>query len=135
MKKTVAMVILLAACGKSENPPTTAQLAVQDTAPEYETPVVTNAESPVAYPPHLFDAGIEGRVLLRLFVDETGTVHPDSATVVESSGNAQLDSAALRGVGEMQFAPALRDGMPVASTFLQPVEFKNPESTAGSEAQ
>ncbi len=134
MKEITALVILVAACGNGKNQPTTSETAVQDEPAEYETPVVTNAESPVAYPVDLFDRGIEGRVLLRLFVDETGTVHPDSATVVESSGNAQLDLAALRGVGEMRFAPALRHGMPVASTFLQPVEFKNPESTPGNEA-
>ena len=132
MKKIVLLGFMAAACvnDTSKPPPETPN---QDEPQGYQTPVVTNAESPVAYPQELFDQGVEGTVLLRLFVDETGTVSPDSATVVESSGNPQLDTAALRGVSQMRFAPARQDGEPVASTFLQPVDFRNPESTSGND--
>jgi protein TonB len=134
LKKLAFLGLVVLGCVNDASPPP-ADVDIQDEPEGYQTPVVTNAESPVAYPPDLFDQGIEGTVILRLFVDETGTIHPDSATIVESSGNAQLDTAALRGVGAMRFAPARQDGEPVASTFLQPIDFKNPESTSGSEAQ
>ena len=67
-----------------------------------------------------------GSVLLRLFVDSTGTMIPDSSIVFETSGYPALDSAALVGAAELKFSPALRDGEPVATAFLQPVDFRSP---------
>ena len=49
-------------------------------------PVALNAESPIEYPRPLFDQGIEGSVLLRLYVDSTGAMVPDSSRVLETSG-------------------------------------------------
>ena len=89
-------------------------------------PVALNAESPIEYPRPLFEQGIEGSVLLRLYVDSTGVMIPDSSRVFETSGYPALDSAALAGAGDLQFSPALRDGRPVAAAFLQPVEFRSP---------
>ena len=45
--------------------------------------------------PALFDQGIEGTVILRLFADSTGKLVPDSTRVQESSGYPALDSAAV----------------------------------------
>jgi protein TonB len=95
----------------------------------FEPPVITNAESPVRYPPALYEQRIEGTVVLRLYADETGAVNLDSTRVAEGSGHAALDSAALAGVAAMRFAPARLDGVPVASTFLQPVQFRHPEAS------
>ncbi len=89
-------------------------------------PVALNAESPIEYPRQLFDQGIEGSVLLRLYVDSTGVMVPDSSMVLETSGYPALDSAALAGATDLKYSPALRDGKPVAATFLQPVEFRSP---------
>ena len=92
----------------------------------FEPPVATNAESPVQYPPGLFAREVEGTVVLRLFVTAEGTVVPDSTRVSESSGQEAFDSAAVAGVEHMVFAPARRDGRPVATAFLQPVLFRHP---------
>jgi protein TonB len=92
-----------------------------------EPPVLTNAEPPVRYPPQLFAQRTEGTVVLRLFVDERGRIVPDSSRVAERSGHAVLDSAALAAVPAMRFAPARRDGVPVATAFLQPVHFRHPD--------
>jgi protein TonB len=86
--------------------------------------VVTNAESPVSYPADLYQQQVEGTVVLRLHVDENGTLAPDSTRVAESSGYAGLDSAAVRAVPDMRFAPARRGGQAVATTFLLPVHFR-----------
>lgn len=99
--------------------------------PVDEPPVAINSVSPVRYPPALLDQGIEGQVLLRLFVDSAGRVVPDSTRVAESSGYPALDSAALVASPELRFSPALHQGQPVASPFLQPVQFRNPRSRAG----
>jgi protein TonB len=89
--------------------------------------VAVNAESPIQYPRVLYDQKIEGNVVLRLFVDSTGRLVRDSTRVAESSGYPALDSAALAGSSELRFAPAKRRGVPVATAFLQPVEFRHPE--------
>jgi TonB family protein len=96
--------------------------------PAEEPPVAINPVSPVRYPPALLEQGIEGRVVLRLYVDSAGTVIPDSTRVAESSGYPALDSAALVGSPELRFSPALLQGRPIAAPFLQPVQFRSPRS-------
>jgi TonB family protein len=93
-----------------------------------DPPVAIDAEPPVVYPPKLYQQGIEGTVTLRLFVNEEGGVVPESTQVAESSGYAEFDSAAVAGVPLMRFAPAQRDGRPVATAFTQPVHFRRPQA-------
>jgi len=93
-----------------------------------EPPVLVNRESPVGYPGALLARGIEGKVVLRLHVDTLGRLVADSTRVAESSGYPAMDSAALAAVPEFRFAPALRNGTPVAATFLQPVHFRHPQA-------
>jgi TonB family protein len=93
-----------------------------------EPPVAINPVSPVRYPQALLDQGIEGQVLLRLFVDSAGTVIPDSTRVAESSGYPALDSAALAAAPDLRFSPALHQGRPVAAPFIQPVQFRSPRT-------
>ena len=92
-----------------------------------EPPVALNAVSPVVYPEALFQQRISGTVLLRLFADETGRVVPEATRVQESSGYPALDSAALAAAPRLQFAPALRNGIPVPTLFTQPVHFRHPD--------
>jgi protein TonB len=92
-----------------------------------EPPVALNPESPVGYPPAVFQQRISGTVLLQLFVDRSGRLVPDSSRVQESSGYPALDSAALAAAPRLQFAPALRNGAPVATSFTQPVLFRHPD--------
>lgn len=96
--------------------------------PAEEPPVAINPVSPVRYPPALLSQGIEGRVVLRLFVDSVGNLIPDSTRIAESSGYPALDSAALAGSAELRFSPALHQGRPIAAPFLQPVHFRSPRS-------
>jgi protein TonB len=118
-----------AACGRANaGAGGDAATAVSDSShPAFEPPVVTNAESPVRYPPVLFQQNIEGTVLLRLFVDSFGRLAPESTRIAEGSGINGLDSAALASVPTMKFAPARRNGRPVATSFLQPIHFRRPE--------
>jgi protein TonB len=91
-----------------------------------QPPISINADPPVQYPPDLFAERVEGTVVLRLFVDSTGAVVPDSTRIRESSGHAGLDSAALGAVPALRFAPALRNGVPASSAFDQPIIFQQP---------
>jgi len=101
----------------------------QGAPPESEAPVALNPDMPIAYPPRQFDQKVEGDVTLRLFVDSTGKLIPESTRVAEPSGYAALDSAALAGSAALRFAPAKRHGVAVATAFLQPVEFRQVGTT------
>ena len=109
---------------KSDSTVTLAVDAPTSSQRREEPPVPLNADSPVRYPAALAAQRLSGTVVLRLFVDSTGKVVPDSGVIQESSGYPALDSAALHASPELRYAPALRDGVPVAVSFLQPVEFR-----------
>lgn len=96
-----------------------------------EAPVPLDAESPVEYPADLFEQGIGGTVVLRLFVTVEGAVVPDSTRIQESSGHPTLDSAAVAGAPKLRYAPATRNGVPTAAPFIQPIIFRAPERGPG----
>ncbi len=118
---------MLLSCSRGDG--NTVALPSQSATPRGEDPpVMVNPVSPVQYPPALFARGIEGKVVLRLYADEAGRLNRDSTSIAESSGYPALDSAALGAVAEFRFAPALRNGTPVATSFLQPVHFRHPQA-------
>ncbi len=118
--------LLLAACSGREAG--TVRLPDQTARRGDDPPVAVNAASPVEYPAALYTRGIEGKVVLRLFADANGKVVPDSTRIAESSGYPAFDSAAVAGSRQMHFAPALKNGVPAAGAFLQPVHFRHPEA-------
>ena len=125
MSPTSRFVLLLAfgaaACGHASGNDTQAS-----PPPAEEAPVAINPEVPVAYPPALFERGVDGEVKLRLFADSTGKLVPDSTRILESSGYPAMDSAALAGASKLRFAPGRRHGLPVATAFQQSIEFRHP---------
>lgn len=128
MRSMLLVAFALTACrgGSQQSGGQTSQAAPP---PESEAPVALNPDVPIAYPPALFDQKVEGDVTLRLFVDSTGKLTPESTRVAEPSGYPALDSAALAGATGLRFAPAKRHGVPVATAFLQPVEFRQVGTT------
>jgi TonB family protein len=112
----------LISCGKDDQGAPSANAGSRD-----DSPVALDPEPPVEYPASLYQQGIEGTVQLHLFVDEKGIIAQDSTRVAESSGYPEFDSAAVAGVPRMHFAPAQRDGRPVATGFTQPVHFRRPQ--------
>ena len=126
-----AVILLLAgvpSCGRK--PESTLALPVDPTgivARGEQPPVALDAEPPVEYPVVLYQLRISGTVLLRLFADETGRLVADSTRIQESSGYPALDSAALAAAPRMHFAPALHNGVAVATLFTQPVHFRHPD--------
>lgn len=73
------------------------------------------------YPPLSRRMGEEGKVVLRVELDEQGNV--SAARVATSSGFARLDEAALAAVKTWRCNPARRDGQPVRAVALQPFKF------------
>lgn len=121
--KRLSMLLALVACGHSS-----AGDAQAPPPPAEEAPVAVNPEVPVAYPPALFDRGVDGEVKLRLFADSTGKLVPESTKILESSGYPAMDSAALAGAPRLKFVPGRRHGLPVATAFEQSIEFRHPSS-------
>ena len=124
----LAATLAALACRHTDEPGSTSA------APAEEPPVALNAEPAVQYPPDLYDRHVEGDVVLRLYADSSGKLVSESTRVAESSGNASLDTAAVRGVVRLRYAPAFRHGLAVSTAFLQTVEFRHPESGIGPAA-
>jgi TonB family protein len=88
---------------------------------EIEQPTPLFGEVPIEYPLHMWDTGLEGQTLLRVRVSDVGAV--DSVEVMESSGYASFDSAAVAGARNLRFTPARRDGKRIAVWAEVPVNF------------
>lgn len=75
---------------------------------------INNTHTTPPYPEQERRAGIEGTVRLHIYVTAQGTV--SNASVVQSSGNAELDSNAVSWViAHWKYKPALASGEAVAS--------------------
>ena len=81
---------------------------------------------PFRYPNQLYEQKIEGDVTLRLHIDTSGTVVPESVQVAETSRIPLFDEAAVEGARALLFRPALLDGRRVPLTVLFPVKFRLP---------
>lgn len=110
MNRLSAVLLAAAALAACEREP------VVETAPRQLTP------PPFQYPEELWDAGVQGKTVLSIRVNEQGTV--DSVKVDTASGHMGFDSAAVAGTRELRFAPATRGGAPVARWVVLPVEFQ-----------
>ena len=74
------------------------------------------------YPINELRNGVQGTVMLRVLVDVDGT--PLSVTVESSSGNRNLDKAALQHVLKTwRFKPAMQNGQAVQAYGLVPIAF------------
>lgn len=72
------------------------------------------------YPQRMRDAGMTGRVVLEVIVDEDGRVRPNSARVVETS-HPQFGDAAIRASERFRFRPARIGGVAVPVRVTIPI--------------
>jgi protein TonB len=78
-------------------------------------------QSKITYPEIAKRSGIEGKVFIRAFVDETGTVV--NAEVVKGIGGG-CDEAALNAVMKTKFTPGKQRGKPIKVQVTVPVHFR-----------
>jgi protein TonB len=97
-----------------------------DPGPPALTTLAYDVSPAPRYPRQALRAGDEGRVTLRVLVDETGK--PKEVLVEQSSGHRLLDQAARDQVlAKWRFHPATTpDGRRIAAWALVPIEFKLP---------
>src|SRR6267154_277778 len=111
---TMAVLMVVGAC---RGPAPQSDGASGQAAPESEAPLALNPDMPIAYPPALFDRKVEGDVTLRLFVDSTGKLIPESTRVAEPSGYPALDSPAR---SHCRRRPRRRSSHPLLRLRLRP---------------
>lgn len=76
----------------------------------------------VVYPAAAYKAGIEGTTLIQAKVDANGDI--EKAAVLVSSGNEELDAAALAAIKKTKFIPAFQKEKLVGVYISIPVNFK-----------
>ena len=87
-----------------------------------EMPSALASNPTPTYPPDALVRGVEGRVLLRVWIRDDGTVQ--DVKVHQSSGDKSLDESALLTVREKwQFTPAQENGISVPCEALLPIRF------------
>lgn len=87
------------------------------TKPKFKAP-----PSPPIYPRLARKRGQEGTVWLDIWLDELGD--QTRLKVHQSSGNDQLDKAAIKAVSQWHFVPRNVDGLDIASRVRIPINFK-----------
>jgi len=94
---------------------------------EAEPPVADPGNTAPSYPEAARAAGIEGRVILRIVISETGEV--TSVTVMR--GDPILAQAAVEVVKGWKFQPATLEGKPIAVFRIVPINFSSKVGGAG----
>lgn len=110
MAATVLTGLFLSGCADTINP-VLGRLSLGRDAGPLKPPVRVD-QGRFAYPEEAWEDRVGGTVWLRLHITAVGRV--DSVTVLESSGNATLDSAARADGLSLRFAPAESGGEPVS---------------------
>lgn len=123
------LVLLLSACMEQDTTVRAVEAIVLPPKPD-SFPQMLNEAPPFRYPSSLYDRKVQGNVMLRLYIDSTGRVWPESTLVNESSGYPELDSAAVRGSGALHFKPAMKAGAPMPVRVAFPVFFRHPDAQA-----
>ena len=86
-----------------------------------DDPPQATFQAPMQYPPRAKAKGIKGYVLLSLLIGVTGEI--EQVTVIESFPEGVFDEAALQGVGQWKFAPAMYQGKAVRAWARQRIRF------------
>ncbi|MEZ8093525.1 TonB family protein [Photobacterium swingsii] len=109
---------------KAAKPEVKAQAAAGvNNAPQLVTkPSFATRPSPVSYPKIAKRRGLQGQVLVEVWIDSSGK--QVKQTLVKSSGANILDDAALEAIKRWQFSSHIVDGQAIAHRVQIPVRFK-----------
>ena len=116
LKYLFALVLLLPSAAFAQSPP----------------PVAIPHKCDVWYPPDLQHDGVEGTTVLSFRIKRSGSV--SHVEVTQSSGNYELDEAALHCVRTWIYFPATRGGQPVEVDSTAKIIWQLPEAAPASPA-
>jgi len=103
-------------------PPQIRRGELVEPGPGVQPPVLVSMPPP-DYPVLARRMGREGRVVVRVLVDETGTVI-EAAVVHSDRSNVAFDAAALESARKGVFKAALKYGVPVRMWYEIPIDFR-----------
>jgi protein TonB len=89
-------------------------------APYFDEGVITQA---TVYPPIALRSGIEGRVILELFIDRTGRIQR-IAVLQENPPGRGFAEAAVKAFEGQRCRPAEANGEPVSVRYRYPISFR-----------
>jgi TonB family protein len=89
---------------------------------QMDTPPQPTAKFPPQYPSSLLQKKITGKVLIACVIDVSGKIATSSVRL--SSGNRELDQAALSALTRWKFKPAQKAGRPVKGSIVVPFNFE-----------
>ena len=89
---------------------------------DLDSPPKATSRFPPQYPSKLLKKRITGTVFVLALIDENGLV--TSTAVEKSSGQKAMDTAALKAVRRWKFNAGVRQGRPVKSKAVVPINFK-----------
>jgi len=95
----------------------------EDKLDKYPEPVggIEEMIKKISYPETAKDQGIEGKVLVKVIIDEAGTV---IETSIIRGMNKDFDAAAMDAIKKTKFTPGIKDNKPVKAEITIPVMFK-----------
>ncbi|MGF1876993.1 energy transducer TonB [Photobacterium frigidiphilum] len=85
-------------------------------------PTFATRPSPVKYPRLAKRRGVQGEVMVEVWIDQTG--RQIKQTLLSSSGTSMLDKAALDAIKKWQFSSHIVDGQAIAHRVQIPVRFQ-----------
>jgi TonB family protein len=94
--------------------------ATADTMP-FPVGGMKSLQQNIIYPEKAKQKGIEGKVIVQAYIDQTGKVVKTS--VLKSAGD-ELDQAAMNALQKTRFTPGIIDGKPVKVRIVIPIVFK-----------
>jgi TonB family protein len=89
---------------------------------QMDTPPQATAKFPAQYPSSMAQKKITGKVIIACVIDSSGKILTSS--IRQSSGQRELDQAALSAVTRWKFKPAQKAGRPVKGSILVPFNFE-----------
>lgn len=97
--------------------------SIQDSKPTLVTkPRLSAKPTPVTYPRLARKRGLEGKVLVEVWLDEDG--NQVKQVLLESSGHRVLDQRALNTIKEWRFSPQVAQGQAIAHRVHIPINFQ-----------
>jgi len=124
---TLSALIAGASTLRAQGAQAPADTAYAESAVQERPAMVPNSCQAPQYPIQLRQARVEGHVLLRFIVDETGRVDPASVAVV-SATHSRFEAPARQAMTTCRFRPARFNDRAVRVTVMAPVDFRLPRS-------
>ncbi len=120
----LALIAMMACAARAPGPAPvdagTARAAEDDFEP-FDTPPSIEWQIEPVYPEYAKRNHVEGSVVIRVTLSAKGKV--EETRVIESS-NRMFDAPALEAVRQFRFKPARKDGQPVRSRVVVPIQFR-----------